>query len=111
MRVPLDMGACGIQEVAFFHQHSDGVDFVFVDHPSYHRAGVLPRHGHADIAIQTAVLWRIQWLGRCLGSCSASTRNWLVLTGMLCRQFFASSVQSHGALCQDCIQRPEGHAT
>lgn len=38
-RVSLDMGACGIQEVAFFHQHSDGVDWVFVDHPSYHRAG------------------------------------------------------------------------
>ncbi|CAK0737501.1 hypothetical protein CVIRNUC_000923 [Coccomyxa viridis] len=39
VRVPLDMGACGLQEVAYFHQHSDEVDFVFVDHPSYHRAG------------------------------------------------------------------------
>ncbi len=38
-RVSLDMGACGLQEVAFFHQHSDNVDWVFVDHPSYHRAG------------------------------------------------------------------------
>lgn len=39
-RVSLDMGACGLQEVGFFHQHSDGVDWIFVDHPSYHRAGV-----------------------------------------------------------------------
>lgn len=39
-RVSLDMGACGLQEVAFFHQHSDNVDWVFVDHPSYHRPGV-----------------------------------------------------------------------
>lgn len=38
-RVSLDMGACGLQEVAFFHQHSDNVDWVFVDHPSYHRPG------------------------------------------------------------------------
>jgi starch synthase len=38
-RVPLDLGACGTQEVGFFHQHSDHVDWVFVDHPSYHRAG------------------------------------------------------------------------
>ena len=56
VRVPLDMGACGLQEAAYFHQHSDGVDFVFVDHPSYHRAGVLPRHLLAGAAIQTAVL-------------------------------------------------------
>ena len=53
VRVPLDMGACGMQEVTYFHQHSDDVDFVFVDHPSYHRAGVLPCHGHAGIVIQT----------------------------------------------------------
>ena len=42
VRVPLDMGACGVQEVGYFHQHSEGVDWVFVDHPSYHRAGVTP---------------------------------------------------------------------
>lgn len=47
------MGACALQEAAYFHLHSNGVDFVFVDHPSYHRAGVLPRHGHAGTAIQT----------------------------------------------------------
>ena len=47
-RVPLDMGACGQQEVAFFHQHSDGVDWVFVDHPSYHRAGAAK-----PLAVQT----------------------------------------------------------
>ncbi|XP_021729114.1 starch synthase 1, chloroplastic/amyloplastic-like [Chenopodium quinoa] len=29
----------GEQEVAFFHQYRDGVDWVFVDHPSYHRPG------------------------------------------------------------------------
>ncbi len=44
-RVALDLGACGVQEAAFFHQHSDGVDWVFVDHPSYHRAGGGPRPG------------------------------------------------------------------
>ncbi|GLT48244.1 hypothetical protein SLA2020_218800 [Shorea laevis] len=27
------------QEVAFFHEYRDGVDWVFVDHPSYHRPG------------------------------------------------------------------------
>ena len=41
LRVSLALGACGPQEVGFFHQHSDHVDWVFVDHPSYHRAGVL----------------------------------------------------------------------
>ncbi|KAL8143507.1 hypothetical protein V2J09_016539 [Rumex salicifolius] len=29
----------GAQEVAFFHEYKDGVDWVFVDHPSYHRPG------------------------------------------------------------------------
>ncbi|GMH29625.1 hypothetical protein Nepgr_031468 [Nepenthes gracilis] len=29
----------GKQEVAFFHEYRDGVDWVFVDHPSYHRPG------------------------------------------------------------------------
>ena len=56
VRVPLDMGACGLQEVAYFHQHSDEVDFVFVDHPSYHRAGALPRHQHAGAAIRLPCL-------------------------------------------------------
>eukprot|EP00897_Mesotaenium_endlicherianum_P002200 jgi/Mesen1/2007/ME000147S01096 len=27
------------QEIAYFHEYRDGVDFVFVDHPSYHRPG------------------------------------------------------------------------
>lgn len=35
----LDLGECGLQEVSFYHQHKDNVDFVFVDHPVYHRAG------------------------------------------------------------------------
>ncbi|KAL4296550.1 hypothetical protein GQ457_12G006780 [Hibiscus cannabinus] len=29
----------GEQEVAFFHEYKKGVDWVFVDHPSYHRPG------------------------------------------------------------------------
>eukprot|EP00899_Mesostigma_viride_P003261 jgi/Mesvir1/12936/Mv05952-RA.3 len=29
----------GLHEVAFFHAIKDGVDWVFVDHPSYHRPG------------------------------------------------------------------------
>ncbi|XP_074319860.1 starch synthase 1, chloroplastic/amyloplastic isoform X2 [Silene latifolia] len=29
----------GEQEVAFFHEYRAGVDWVFVDHPSYHRPG------------------------------------------------------------------------
>ncbi|KAJ7965335.1 Starch synthase, chloroplastic/amyloplastic [Quillaja saponaria] len=28
-----------VQEVAFFHEYREGVDWVFVDHPSYHRPG------------------------------------------------------------------------
>ncbi|XP_020533429.1 starch synthase 1, chloroplastic/amyloplastic isoform X3 [Jatropha curcas] len=29
----------GAQEVSFFHEYREGVDWVFVDHPSYHRPG------------------------------------------------------------------------
>lgn len=29
----------GAQEVGFFHQYKDGVDWVFVDHRAYHRPG------------------------------------------------------------------------
>jgi starch synthase len=29
----------GTHDAAFFHQYSDGVDWVFVDHPCYHRPG------------------------------------------------------------------------
>ncbi|XP_030467091.2 LOW QUALITY PROTEIN: soluble starch synthase 1, chloroplastic/amyloplastic [Syzygium oleosum] len=29
----------GVQEVSFFHEYRKGVDWVFVDHPSYHRPG------------------------------------------------------------------------
>jgi len=37
----LNLGTCGPQQVRFFHQRSedDGVDWVFVDHSSYHRPG------------------------------------------------------------------------
>ncbi|XP_022738776.1 starch synthase 1, chloroplastic/amyloplastic-like isoform X2 [Durio zibethinus] len=29
----------GEQEIAFFHEYREGVDWVFVEHPSYHRPG------------------------------------------------------------------------
>ncbi|KAK2658741.1 hypothetical protein Ddye_005274 [Dipteronia dyeriana] len=29
----------GVQEVSFFHEYREGVDWVFVDHSSYHRPG------------------------------------------------------------------------
>ncbi|XP_051138174.1 soluble starch synthase 1, chloroplastic/amyloplastic isoform X2 [Andrographis paniculata] len=29
----------GVQEVGYFHEYRGGVDWIFVDHPSYHRAG------------------------------------------------------------------------
>ncbi|KAE8077698.1 hypothetical protein FH972_016235 [Carpinus fangiana] len=29
----------GVQEVGFYHEYRAGVDWVFVDHPSYHRPG------------------------------------------------------------------------
>lgn len=29
----------GAQEVSFFHEYREGVDWVFVDHPSFHRPG------------------------------------------------------------------------
>ncbi|XP_010541484.1 PREDICTED: starch synthase 1, chloroplastic/amyloplastic [Tarenaya hassleriana] len=29
----------GSQEITFFHEYREGVDWVFVDHPSYHRPG------------------------------------------------------------------------
>ncbi|XVF53388.1 hypothetical protein PTKIN_Ptkin05aG0095400 [Pterospermum kingtungense] len=29
----------GEQEIAFFHEYKEGVDWVFADHPSYHRPG------------------------------------------------------------------------
>jgi len=38
-RVTFNLGICGDQSVGYFHQHIDNVDFVFVDHPCFHRAG------------------------------------------------------------------------
>ncbi|XP_044462012.1 starch synthase 1, chloroplastic/amyloplastic isoform X2 [Mangifera indica] len=42
----IDLGRCikvycfeGEQEVSFFHEYREGVDWVFVDHPAYHRPG------------------------------------------------------------------------
>ncbi|XP_030549083.1 soluble starch synthase 1, chloroplastic/amyloplastic [Rhodamnia argentea] len=42
----LDLDCCikiycfdGVQEVSFFHEYRKGVDWVFVDHPAYHRPG------------------------------------------------------------------------
>lgn len=41
VKAQLDLGECGMQEVSFYHQHKNSVDFVFVDHPVYHRPGEL----------------------------------------------------------------------
>ena len=41
VKAQLDVGECGMQEVSFYHQHKNNVDFVFVDHPVYHRPGEL----------------------------------------------------------------------
>ena len=41
VKAQLDLGECGMQEVSFYHQHKNNVDFVFVDHPVYHRPGQL----------------------------------------------------------------------
>ncbi len=41
VKAQLDLGECGMQEVSFYHQHKNNVDFVFVDHPVYHRPGEL----------------------------------------------------------------------
>ncbi|KAK9847398.1 hypothetical protein WJX84_001145 [Apatococcus fuscideae] len=38
-RVGLNMGSTGFHEVDFYHQHDNQVDWVFVDHPVYQRAG------------------------------------------------------------------------
>ena len=35
----LDLGRCGPQEVGFHHEHRAGVDWVFVSHPAFNRAG------------------------------------------------------------------------
>ena len=36
----LDLGDAGVHDVAFYHLHQKHVDFVFVDHPVYHRPGL-----------------------------------------------------------------------
>lgn len=38
-QIPLQLGQHGHQEVKFFHVAKKGVDWVFVDHPCYHRSG------------------------------------------------------------------------
>ena len=56
MTATLDLGAAGVHEVAFYHLHQKHVDFVFVDHPVYHRAGM-------SLAVQ--MLWKdALWLLR-----------------------------------------------
>ena len=37
VRKDVDLGRCGAQTVAYYHQLKDGVDYVFVGHPSYNR--------------------------------------------------------------------------
>jgi starch synthase len=34
-----NLGTCGDITAGFYHQHKDNVDFVFVDHPCFHRSG------------------------------------------------------------------------
>ncbi len=47
VRARLDLGrAGGVHEVGYHHQHSDGVDWVFVDHISYHREGTPYGNAH-----------------------------------------------------------------
>ncbi|KAG2499011.1 hypothetical protein HYH03_003197 [Edaphochlamys debaryana] len=36
---PTSKGGGGVHEVAYFHLHKEGVDWVFVDHMAYHREG------------------------------------------------------------------------
>lgn len=38
-QITLKLGQHGHQEVKFFHVEKKGVDWVFVDHPWYHRSG------------------------------------------------------------------------
>jgi len=52
-KVWVDMGACGWQEVGFFHLHRDGVDWVFVDHPSYQRPGAASDDSRLSAASQS----------------------------------------------------------
>ena len=37
----LELGTAGLNTVRYFHTYRGGVDWVFVDHPSYHRPGSL----------------------------------------------------------------------
>eukprot|EP01025_Chloroclados_australasicus_P046458 TRINITY_DN5125_c0_g2_i2.p1 TRINITY_DN5125_c0_g2~~TRINITY_DN5125_c0_g2_i2.p1 ORF type:complete len:766 (+),score=60.47 TRINITY_DN5125_c0_g2_i2:228-2300(+) len=38
-RLDINMGECGWQNVGFFYKQSDNVDWLFVDHPCFHREG------------------------------------------------------------------------
>lgn len=40
-RSSLDLYGAGFHEVGYYHQHKDKVDWVFVDHPVFQRAGTL----------------------------------------------------------------------
>jgi len=37
--IQVDLGLCGICEATIYHQQTDGVDWVFIDHPTFHRNG------------------------------------------------------------------------
>lgn len=56
VKAQLDLGDCGAQEVTFYHEHRGSVDFVFVDHPVYHRAGL------SSHLMQTSVISAV-WSG------------------------------------------------
>ena len=73
VKAQLDLGECGVQEVTFYHEHRSSVDFVFVDHPVYHRAGAplesapsrcFSCHGPSKLVQATYfhLGWRAVWL-------------------------------------------------
>ena len=54
--VKLDLGQSGQQTVSYFHLHRDHVDWVFVDHPAYHRPGETSCHMRSIIIFSFFVL-------------------------------------------------------
>ncbi|GIL46717.1 hypothetical protein Vafri_3634, partial [Volvox africanus] len=71
VRASLDLGSSrhgggGVHQVGYFHAHKDGVDWVFVDHMSYHREGTPYGNAHGTYGDN---LFRFSLL--CLAACEA----------------------------------------
>ncbi|GLI58561.1 hypothetical protein VaNZ11_000308, partial [Volvox africanus] len=71
VRASLDLGPSrhgggGVHQVDYFHAHKDGVDWVFVDHMSYHREGTPYGNAHGTYGDN---LFRFSLL--CLAACEA----------------------------------------